>query len=69
MVIKTHLLNGVWWENGYPIQVSVLPMLTSDTATGRISGLGFSDIQAEGENGITVYVEKPGHISEVVFRM
>lgn len=66
MIIKTRFMDGPWWGNGDPVQISVVPM-TADTAIGQIKNIRFSAIRMESENGITIYSSSAGHIKNIFF--
>jgi polygalacturonase len=68
MTIQTRLHTGDWWGNGEPIHVSVIEGAPVDSAMGHLRNVSFTNIDAEGENGILLYGDFPGAMSDIRFR-
>jgi parallel beta-helix repeat protein len=64
IVIDTHLLTGHWWGKGEPIFI-VLGTAKGDT--GSVSGVRFSNITADAENGIVLYGAPKASIHDISF--
>ena len=68
LVIQTELrYPNVFWGAAEPIAITVFKR-KEDTEVGRIQGILFHNIRCEGENGILMYAEQPGAISDVTFQ-
>ena len=67
MVIRTRLLAGQWWGNGEPIHVSTLRLHQDGRPLGGVRGLRFSNITAEGENGILLHGCDEGEMRDISF--
>jgi polygalacturonase len=68
MTIQTRLHTGDWWGNGEPIHVSVIQGAPVENEMGRLKNVSFTNIDAEGENGILLYGDFPGAMKDVRFR-
>jgi polygalacturonase len=68
MTIRTRLHTGDWWGNGEPIHVSVIEGAPVDSVMGRLTNVSFTNIDAEGENGILLYGDFPGSMKDIRFR-
>ena len=68
MTIQTRLHTGDWWGNGEPIHVSVIEGAPVDSVMGRLTNVSFTNIDAEGENGILLYGDFPGAMKDIRFR-
>jgi polygalacturonase len=68
MTIQTRLHTGDWWGNGEPIHVSVIEGAPVENKMGRLSNVSFTNIDAEGENGILLYGDFPGAMKDIRFR-
>lgn len=68
MTIRTRLHTGDWWGNGEPIHVSVIEGAPVENAMGTLRNVSFTDIEAEGENGILLYGDFPGAMRDIRFR-
>lgn len=68
MTIQTRLHTGDWWGNGEPIHVSVIQGAPVENEMGRLTNVSFTNIEAEGENGILLYGDFPGAMKDVRFR-
>ena len=67
IIIGTRLFRkDVFWGMAEPIAVTVLRR-KPETQVGTIRNIRFSNILCEGENGILLYSEAPGGISDVTF--
>ena len=66
ILIQTRLFNGDWWGMSEPIHISA----RTDReiyATPAIKDVRFSNIIADSESGILIYVAKPGVIQDISF--
>lgn len=68
MTIRTRLHTGDWWGNGEPIHVSVIEGAPVENAMGTLRNVSFTNIEAEGENGILLYGDFPGAMRDIRFR-
>jgi len=68
MTIQTRLHTGDWWGNGEPIHVSVIQGAPVENEMGRLTNVSFTNIDAEGENGILLYGDFPGAMKDIRFR-
>jgi hypothetical protein len=68
MTIQTRLHTGDWWGNGEPIHVSVIQGAPVEQEMGRLTNVSFTNIDAEGENGILLYGDFPGAMKDIRFR-
>lgn len=65
--IDTRLFRkDMFWGQAEPIAITVLPR-EADTQVGTVRNIRFSNIFCTGENGILLYGDKPGSISEISF--
>lgn len=64
VTIRTRLVNGSWWGRGEPIHISVL-RYGGVAESGRIRNVRFSNVSAEGENGVVLYGFREGSIEDV----
>ena len=62
--ICTRYENGPWWGHGEAIHLSAADY-ESGIAPGLIRDVSFRDIDAEGEDGILLWAQRPGMISDV----
>lgn len=67
IVIETQLHSGHWWGNGEPIHLSSIPS-SKETKTGEIRDIKFSNIIAEGENGIIVYGSENSKVKNLTLK-
>ncbi len=65
-IVQTRLFGGMWWGAGEPIYVTAYPR-HSGGKSGFIRNVRFSNIMAEGENGVYVMGATPEHIRDIVF--
>jgi hypothetical protein len=65
VIIRTRLSNGHWWGKGEPVHISILPYGGSES--GHVRTVRFSNMTAEGENGLVLYGCKEGMIEDVGF--
>ena len=67
LVISTRLFHkDMYWGQAEPISVTVLPR-KENTQVGIIRNIRFSNILCEGENGIFLYSQTPGHLQHIFF--
>ena len=67
ITIDTRLFHkDMFWGQAEPIAITVLPRKT-DTQVGAVRNIRFGNIFCTGENGILLYGENPGSISEISF--
>lgn len=67
LYISTRLLHGdFFWGDAEPIAITVCRR-KEDTTVGTIRRIRFSNILCDGENGVLLYAEKPGDISDITF--
>ena len=67
LVIQTELrYPNVFWGAAEPIAITVFKR-KEHTRVGHICGIQFSNIRCESENGILLYAENPGDITDVTF--
>ena len=67
ITIETRLFHkDVFWGNAEPVAVTVLKR-KDGARVGRVRGVRFSNIFCTSENGILLYAEEPGAISQVSF--
>ncbi len=67
LVIQTELrYPHVFWGAAEPIAITVFKR-KAHTQVGRISGIHFSNIRCHSENGILLYAEKEGDITDITF--
>lgn len=67
IAIDTRLFRReMFWGQAEPIAITVLPRKT-DTQVGTVRNIRFSNIFCTGENGILLYGENPGSISQISF--
>lgn len=65
--IATLLPHGnLFWGHAEPIAITVLRR-KEDTEVGTVRRIRFTNILCDGENGVLLYGEKPGDISDVTF--
>jgi polygalacturonase len=62
--IQTGLVHGNWWGRGEPIQLSAV-RFAGESRLFSIRNVTFRDIEAVGENAVTLFAEEPGAISGV----
>ncbi|MEO7933397.1 MAG: glycosyl hydrolase family 28 protein [Chthoniobacterales bacterium] len=62
--ISTHLFHGNWWGRGEPIHISNVSYV-SEEGGFLIRDILIEDIEAVGENALTLYSEKEGGIDNV----
>ena len=62
--IQTALAHGNWWGRGEPIHLSAV-RFAGEPRLFSLKNLTFRDIEASGENAVTLYAEEPGAISGV----
>jgi len=62
--IQTSLFHGDWWGRGEPIHISSAAF-PGETAVFHIRNVVFKDIEAIGENAVTLYAEQEGAIDRV----
>ena len=68
LVIQTELrYPNVFWGTAEPIALTVFKR-KENTQVGHIRGVLFHNIRCESENGILMYAEKPGAISDITFQ-
>ena len=65
--IQTRRFGEHWWGKAEPVTITVLSR-HEGTAVGKIRNIHFENITCEGENGIFLYAQKPGMLSDVSFR-
>ena len=67
IAIETRLFHkDVYWGNAEPIAITVLRR-KEDARVGHVRNIRFSSVVCTGENGILLYAEEPGAISQVAF--
>lgn len=66
ILIQTRLFNGDWWGMSEPIHISARTD-RGISATPAIKDVRFSNIIADSESGILIYVTKPGVIQDISF--
>jgi polygalacturonase len=64
IVIDTHLLTGHWWGKGEPIYIAIGE---TKGLAGSVSDVRFSNVSAEGENGIVLHGDPKGSIRDISF--
>ncbi len=64
ITIDTYLLTGHWWGKGEPIYIAIGE---AEGQAGSVSGVRFSNITAEAENGIVLYGDPNGSIRDISF--
>jgi hypothetical protein len=64
ITIDTYLLTGHWWGKGEPIYIAIGE---AEGQAGSVSGVRFSHIAAEAENGIVLYGDPKGSIRDIAF--
>jgi len=62
--IQTALMHGNWWGRGEPIHLSAV-RFAGESRLFSIKDVTFRDIEAVGENAVTLYAEEFGAISGV----
>jgi polygalacturonase len=68
ITIRTRLHTGDWWGNGEPIHISVIEGAPVEASMGTLRNVSFTDIDADGENGILLYGDFPGAMRDIRFR-
>ena len=67
IIINTRLFRKeVFWGAAEPIAITVFQR-KEDTQVGTVRGIHFSNIRCESENGILMYAQHPGSISDITF--
>lgn len=67
ITIGTRLFHrDMFWGRAEPIAITVLRR-KEDTPIGTVRNIHFSNIQCDSENGILLYAEEPGGISDISF--
>lgn len=66
LVIRTRLYRGDWWGNGEPIYIYAF-RADARTPIGKIRGIAFHRVSAEGESGMLVYGSEESVIEDLSF--
>jgi parallel beta-helix repeat protein len=64
ITIDTYLLTGHWWGKGEPIYIATGE---AEGQAGSVSGIRFSNITAEAENGVVLYGDPKSSIRDISF--
>jgi polygalacturonase len=67
LIIETRRFSQEWWGTAEPISITCRDR-DPQTRCGTVSHVVFEHIQATGENGVLCYADRPGAISDIVFR-
>lgn len=66
ITVGTRRFAPAWWGAGEPIYVTALPR-QPDRPAGAVRNVRFTDIRCRGENGIVIYGDPAGSISNITF--
>jgi len=68
ITIDTRLFHrDMFWGQAEPIAITVLPR-TKETEVGTVRSVCFGNIFCTGENGILLYGDRPGSVSDITFQ-